>query len=253
MSPRTHAAGGAGAGAGLARLARLLADDTRAAICLALLDGRAWSAGDLATHARVAPSTATGHLNRLIEGGLLVERRQGRHRYVELAGPDVAQLLEDLTVHAGPAPVPVRSLRAAVASATLARARTCYDHLAGRLGVAVAEAMVHKGLLRHGTDLALTDDGMAWLTATTGVDPIALRQSRRPLARACLDWTERRPHLAGAAGALICGHLFQRRWIERIGSDRAVRVTPGGGSALGDLLGLDTDSVWIPTPSADAT
>ena len=230
---------GAGA-AELAGLARLLADNTRAMICLALLDGRAWTAGELASHARVAPSTATEHLNRLIAGGLLTERRQGRHRYVELAGPHVAQVLEDLTAHLDPAPVPVRSLRSAVTSAAFARARTCYDHLAGRLGVEVADAMIRTGLLQCSAGCALTDAGLAWLTTALGVDPAALRQTRRPLARVCLDLTERRPHLAGVAGAEICRHFLDQRWTVRVGSGRALRVTPAGQAALHDLLGIDS-------------
>src|SRR6266508_3730069 len=125
----------------LAGFAGLLADDTRAAFCLALLDGRAWTAGELARHASVARSTATEHLNRLIAGGLLTEERQGRHRYVRLAGPEVATLIEDLSAFLTPAPTPPRTLRAASASAAMARARTCYDHFAGRLGVALTDAM----------------------------------------------------------------------------------------------------------------
>jgi DNA-binding transcriptional ArsR family regulator len=224
----------------LARVAGLLADGTRATFCLLLLDGRAWTAGELARRAGVAASTASEHLDRLIRGGLLVERRQGRHRYLELAGPHVAELLEDLAVRMGPPPTPpARSLRAAAASAALARGRTCYDHLAGRLGVAVTDAMTGAGLLHQATGVALTGEGVSWLTQVLGIAPDALAATRRPLARTCLDWTERRPHLAGAAGALICGHLLERRWITRIGSGRAVRVTPSGVAALRALLGID--------------
>ncbi len=122
---------GAAHSAGLVRLAGLLADRTRAAFCLALLDGRAWTAGELAAYARVAPSSASEHLTRLTEGGLLVERRQGRRRYVQLASPRVAELLEVLTAHLDPPAAPPRGLRAVNASAALARGRTCYDHLAG--------------------------------------------------------------------------------------------------------------------------
>lgn len=223
----------------LADLAALLADRTRAAFCLALLDGRAWTAGELATLAKVARSTASEHLNQLIAGGLLVERRQGRHRYVQLAGPHVADLLEQLTGYLDPAPTRPRTLRAASASAAMARGRTCYDHLAGRLGVAVADAMTREGLVRQDTGISLTDAGVTWLTATLGVDPAALHQSRRPIVRACVDWTERRTHLAGTAGARICDQFMRRGWVERVGTGRAVRVTPSGVDALADLLGLD--------------
>jgi len=220
---------------GLARLAGLLADPTRAAFCLALLDGRAWTAGELATHAGVKPSTATEHLNRMLTAGLVAERRQGRHRYVTLAGPHVAQLIEDLTAHTDPAHRPVNGLRGAAASTALARGRTCYDHLAGRLGVAVTDALTHRGLLQQATGFSLTDAGIAWFTGDLGL----ASNGKRPLARACLDWTERRTHLAGLAGARLCTHFFDQRWIRRVGSGRAVRVTPAGAAALRDLLGVD--------------
>jgi DNA-binding transcriptional ArsR family regulator len=227
--------------AGLAAFAGLIADPTRAAFCLALLDGRAWTAGELARHAGVAASTATEHLNRMLAGGVLVERRQGRHRYVELAGPHVAHLLEDLEAGAGahaPAVAP-RTLRAATVANALARGRTCYDHLAGRLGVSISDALATRGLLDRDGGLALTDAGRDWLATELRIGPADLRSGRRPLTRACLDWTERRPHLAGLAGARICERMLERRWVARIGSGRAVRVTPSGVTALRDLLGLD--------------
>lgn len=226
-------------GADLAKLAALLADRTRAEICLALLDGRARTAHELARHAGVAPSTTTEHLNRLVAGGLLVERRQGRHRYVQLAGPHVAELLESLAAQVPPARTGPATLRSVTASAALARGRTCYDHLAGRLGVAVTDAMVVNGLLDDDNGFALTGTGLSWLTGDLGVDPAELRKTRRPLARACLDWTERRSHLAGVAGAHICRRFQDNQWIRRVGSGRAVRVTPAGEGALRRLLGID--------------
>lgn len=223
----------------LADLARLLADPTRAAFCLALLDGRAWTATELARHAGVAPSTTSQHLDRLVAGGLLVERRQGRHRYVQLAGHQVAELLEDLGAAAGPGVARERTLRGATTSAALARGRTCYDHLAGRLGVTITDAMIESGLLDQSAGFALTGAGAAWLTGAVGADPAALRTGRRPLVRACLDWTERRSHLAGAAGAQLCSRMLALRWIRRLPTSRAVRVTPAGEAALRDLLGID--------------
>ncbi|MCT9933679.1 winged helix-turn-helix domain-containing protein [Planotetraspora sp. A-T 1434] len=222
----------------LAALAALLADETRAAMCLALLDGRAWTAGELAIQTGVARSTATEHLHRLIDGGLLVERRQGRHRYVQLAGPSVANLLEDLSARLEPRQAPARGLRAAAVSAALRRGRTCYDHLAGRLGVAVTDAMTGAGLLDQTGGFALTAAGLAWLTGPVGLDPDVLRFGKRPLARGCLDWTERRQHLAGVAGARLCEKFFDNSWVVRIGSGRAVRLTLNGKAALRDLLGV---------------
>jgi DNA-binding transcriptional ArsR family regulator len=228
--------------AGLARLAALFADETRAACLLALLDGRAWTAGELARHAGVAASTLSEHLGKLVAGGLLAEERQGRHRYVRLAGARVAQLVEDLAAQVAPrsaAPRP-RTLRAASAGSAMARGRTCYDHLAGRLGIALTDALTARRLLRQDTGFALTDAGLAWFrTAGIRLD----RAGRRPLARACLDWTERRPHLAGAAGAALCRHALDAGWCVRIGSERAVRVTPEGERALSELLGIEAEAL----------
>ncbi|MFB7598451.1 ArsR/SmtB family transcription factor [Streptomyces sp. NPDC056160] len=243
---------------GLAALAALIADETRAACLLALLDGRAWTAGELARHAGVAASTLSEHLGKLVGGGLLCEERQGRHRYVRLADARVAQLVEDLAAQVAPgAARRARTLREAGAGSAMARGRTCYDHLAGRLGIAVTDALTARGLLRTrepedppppagaarrrtrdegATGFALTDAGLDWFdTAGIALD----RRGRRPLARACLDWTERRHHLAGVAGAALCRHALDTGWCVRIGSERAVKVTPAGEAALSDLLGIE--------------
>ncbi|QGV81431.1 ArsR/SmtB family transcription factor [Streptomyces ficellus] len=219
----------------LASLASLLADGTRAAFCLALLDGRAWTAGELARHAGVAASTASEHLGRLVAGGVLAEERQGRHRYVRLADERIAQLVEDLAAWAEPGTAPPRSLRAANARGAMARGRTCYDHLAGRLGIAITEAMTVRGLLRQDNGFALTDAGVDWFR---GLGVTLDRTGRRPVARGCLDWTERKPHLAGVAGAALCRHALEAGWCVRIGSERAVKVTADGERALHGLLGI---------------
>ncbi|MET8972563.1 ArsR/SmtB family transcription factor [Streptomyces hydrogenans] len=225
----------------LAAFAALFAEESRAAMVLALLDGRAWTAGELARHARVAPSTATEHLGKLVAGGVLTEERQGRHRYVRLAGPDIAQLVEELAARAGPgADEAPRSLAAVNAGRAMARGRTCYDHLAGRLGIAVTDALTARGLLLQDTGFALTDRGLEWF-ADLGVPLV--RKGRRPLARGCLDWTERRPHLAGIAGAALCAHALDSGWCVRIGSGRAVKVTPSGERALLRELGIEAGAV----------
>jgi DNA-binding transcriptional ArsR family regulator len=227
-------------GSRLAALAALLADPTRAGVCLALLDGRAWTAGELARHTGVGASTISAHLTRLTEGGLLAQERQGRHRYVRLADAGAARLVETLASQAAPAADPPRTLRASRANEALARARTCYDHLAGRLGCALTDAMTRRGLLRQDTGFALTEDGLAWFCDHA----IPLERTRsRPLARPCLDWTERRPHLAGTAGAALCAHALDARWLTRIGSGRALRITDLGARALGEALGLDADTL----------
>ncbi|MGW3944158.1 ArsR/SmtB family transcription factor [Streptomyces phaeochromogenes] len=227
--------------AGLAALASLVADETRAGFLLALLDGRAWTAGELARHAGVAASTASEHLGKLVAGGLLAEERQGRHRYVRLADSRVAQLVEDLAAQVAPtAAVRPRTLREAGAGSAMARGRTCYDHLAGRLGIAVTDALTGLGLLRQDTGFALTDEGVRWFD---GLGVPLVRTGRRPLARACLDWTERRPHLAGVAGAALCRHALDTGWCVRIGSERAVKVTAEGERALSELLGIQPETL----------
>jgi DNA-binding transcriptional ArsR family regulator len=220
----------------LATLASLLADNTRAAVCVALLDGRAWTAGELARTANVSPQTMTEHLHALVRGGLLIEHRQGRHRYVALAGAEVADMIEYLAASAGPSRAPRRSLNAVRAEDALRRGRTCYDHLAGRLGVQITDAMMKLELLD--ADLAVTAAGRVWAVETFGA---SLPQSRRPTTRACLDWTERRPHLGGTLGKVICSELCRRSWITPVGLGRAVRTTADGRRALRQLFGIDTD------------
>jgi DNA-binding transcriptional ArsR family regulator len=229
-------------GRDLAALARLLADGTRAGFCLALLDGRAWTAAELARHAGVAASTATEHLNLLVGGGLLVQERQGRHRYVRLADPATAEMIENLASMAPPRAEPPRSLPSVSRNRALARARTCYDHLAGTLGVAVTEAMTERGLLDWRRGLALTGDGAGWLDELGITLPPA---TRRPPVRSCLDWTERRSHLAGSVGAALCRHAFDSGWITRIGTGRAVALTSTGRRALAEQLGL-ADEAYPP-------
>ncbi|MFE6665435.1 ArsR/SmtB family transcription factor [Streptomyces sp. NPDC057697] len=222
----------------LAALAALLADETRAAFCLALLDGRAWTAGELARYASVAPSTASEHLGKLVAGGLLAEERQGRHRYLRLADERTAHLVEDLAARVvpGSAPERPRTLGAVSAQSALARGRTCYDHLAGRIGITITDALTVRGLLAQDAGFALTDAGLRWF----GGLGIGLETgSRRPLVRSCLDWTERRPHLAGVAGAALCRHALDAGWCVRIGSGRAVKATPEGERALHEHLGID--------------
>jgi DNA-binding transcriptional ArsR family regulator len=228
----------------LAALASLLADETRAAFCLALLDGRAWTASELARAAQVSRPTATERLNRLAGGSLLAEVRQGRRRYLKLAGDRAAHLIEELTAHAPAPPAPPRAFPQGSANRALARARACYGHLAGRLGVAVTQVMTHRGLLRQDAGFALTGDGAAWLTEI-GAGLAAARSSRRLLVLPCLDFTERWAHLGGAAGAAVHRHFLARAWVVPVGSGRALRVTGEGGAALRDHLGVDPGELAI--------
>ncbi|MDN5916069.1 MAG: winged helix-turn-helix domain-containing protein [Pseudonocardia sp.] len=224
----------------LAELAGLLADRTRAAFCLALIDGRAWTAGELARHAGVAPSTASEHLDRLVSAGLLATEKQGRHRYLRLADARAAGLIESLAEATGTAADTAArpsGLRAVRAAGRLAAARTCYDHFAGTLGVGLHDALVERGMVAIDDGLALTPDGRRFLTDLTG-DPLD-GAARRPLLRSCLDWTERRHHLAGRVGAALCRSMFERSWVTRGRDRRSVVVTTTGARELRDRLGLE--------------
>lgn len=222
----------------VARFAGLLADRSRAEICLALLDGRAWTAGELARHVGVARSTVSEHLTLLVTAALLAEERQGRHRYVRLADARAAQLVEDLAAAVG-APARPGSLRTVRAADRLAAARTCYDHLAGTLGVALFDALVGAELITVGSGLTLTPAGRGWFVDLAGKATLQPSGSR-PLLRTCLDWTERRSHLGGALGAVLCRVSLERSWITRTSPYRAVALSPADSGALGELLGAST-------------
>jgi len=219
--------------------ASLLAEPTRAAMLTALLDDRPLAAGELARISGVSPATASAHLARLLGGGLVTVVQQGRHRYYQLAGPQVAAAIEALA-HLSPVS-PVRSLRESREAAALAEARTCYDHLAGRAGVALLDALLARRLLapQAHTDpeeYSVSATGMATF-GSFGVDIAALERTRRRFASACLDWTERKPHLNGALGAAITARLFGLGWLERGSRRRAVRVTPAGAEGLAATFG----------------
>ncbi|MFD0358800.1 ArsR/SmtB family transcription factor [Streptomyces sp. NPDC127110] len=225
----------------LASLAAALADETRAAICMTLLEGRAWTAGELARTTGVAPSTVSGHLNRLLEAGICVTERQGRHSYVRIADAATARLVDALASYAIPGRDAAHTVPVVAAPDPLARARTCYDHFAGRLGMAVTDAMEGRGLLRTDAVFALTQAGLDWCREA-GVDVAGA--GRRPLVSSCLDWTERRRHLGGLVGARLCARALGEGWVVRPeGGGRGLLVTPAGEEALGGLLGL-TPAAW---------
>jgi DNA-binding transcriptional ArsR family regulator len=220
----------------IAEIAALAGDPARANILTALLDGRALTATELSYAARVTPQTASAHLAKLTEAGLITATPQGRHRYFRLASAKVAQMLESIVAVAGDNRPRFRPLsRQATA---LRDARVCYDHLAGRLGVRIAEAMVQRGYL------VLEDDGGRITEAGTrflwdlGIDTRIAGKGRRYLCRACLDWTERRPHVGGAIGAALAERWLALGWIRRDKDSRAVSVTPLGERGFRDSLGL---------------
>ncbi len=223
----------------LARFAGVLADRSRVAVCLALMDGRAWTATELAHHVGVARSTASEHLTALVRAGLLVERRQGRSRYLQLAGADVAAVIEGLGAAVGERVVP-SSLRRARADTRLAEARTCYDHLAGRWGVALYDTLLAGGRLSADGGLVVTQEGRRWFAAG-GALPGPASGGRRPEVRECLDWTERRSHLGGQLGAALLLRALASGWVQRVdGLPRALQVTEAGHQALADLQAADS-------------
>jgi DNA-binding transcriptional ArsR family regulator len=215
--------------ADIAAVAAVLGDRARAEMLLALTEVEALPATDLARRARISPQTASAHLAKLVDAALLEVERHGRHRYFRLADPAVAHALEALAVIAPERPV--RSLRDATVGEALRAGRTCYDHLAGRLGVAVTDAL---RLRRDDSAFVVTRETRRRLEPL-GIALDEIDAGRRPLARPCLDWSERRYHLAGALGAAVATSLFERRWLERVSGSRAVRVTPAG---MGGLAGL---------------
>jgi DNA-binding transcriptional ArsR family regulator len=239
----------------IARVASLLADPARAKILLALADGRALAASVLSDEASVAPSTASEHLGRLLNGGLLSVEAHGRHRYYRLAGPHVGELLEGLAKVAPSAPV--KSLKEGSRAQAVRFARTCYDHLAGRLGTELMTSMLARGLLDGGDgtfdpasaerdrlsspgfdiDYRLTEPGSDEL-AELGID-IRRLPTRRRLVRYCVDWSEQRHHLAGALGAAIAERLFELGWIKHGKATRAVRITEPGFEGLRGTFGVE--------------
>lgn len=221
----------------IAAVAALIADPTRAAFLDELLDGRALPAGELARRAGVTASTASTHLTRLVEGGLVAAERSGRHRYFRLADPTVARALEALAAVAPPKPV--RSLRQSEVAAALRSGRTCYDHLAGVLGVKLTLALVDSGaLVENGSGYDLTAAGEQRLVAL-GLDLPLLRKSRRAFASRCLDWSERRYHLSGALGSALLHRFVELGWLKRADASRAVRVTPEGRGGLLAAFGIE--------------
>ena len=225
-----------------AQVAALAGDPARAGMLHALMDGRALTASELAQVAGITPQTASGHLARMAAAGLLGVEKQGRHRYHRLASPAVAQMIESIMQVASDME-PRRSLSVGPRDAALRAARTCYDHLAGRLGVALADALVAGGYAELANDAGLLTDAGIELLARIGIDVDALlarrgKRAARILCRPCLDWSERRAHLAGAVGAALCAHSFDKGWIRRIDGTRAVAITPKGQRIFREQLGV---------------
>lgn len=222
----------------LASVAALIGDPSRAAMLVALADGRALPAGELAAAAGLSPSGASAHLALLTQAGLLASEREGRHRYYCLAGPQVAVALESLAVLAT---APGRTRARSPAVEALRWGRTCYDHLAGQIGVALAQGMEGQGLLERGEGkrLEVTAAGERWFAHVFGIETARLRPGRHGIACQCLDWTERRHHVAGPLGAALLRRCRELGWVAQVSdSTRAIMLTLPGASRLRDALGV---------------
>src|SRR3954470_10720858 len=212
----------------MAEIAALVGDPARANILSSLFDGRALTATELSYAANVSPQTTSGHLSKLMQANLLTVVKQGRHRYYRLATPRVAQMMETIMSVASESPPRYRPR--SPREDALRLARTCYDHFAGRLGVAIADSLCARGHVILGDDGGeVTETGFAFLSSFGAQFS---KRSRRPFCRHCLDWTERRPHLSGMVGASIATRCFDLGWVERERNPRALKITAKGREGL---------------------
>jgi len=232
-----------------AEVAALVGDPGRASMLHALLDGRALTATELAHIAGITPQTASGHLSRLTEAGLMTAIKQGRHRYHRLASADVARMMESIMCVATASTPPTRTIRTGPKDEALRAARTCYDHMAGKLAVALTDALIAKGWVEITDDAGVVTETGRRFFETLGIQGLDEASGKtkvnRLFCRPCLDWSERRPHLAGLVGALLCDHSFQNGWVRRIGDSRALIITPKGGKAYRDHFGLHQDDLVV--------
>ena len=221
----------------IAEIAALLGDPARATMVSALLDGRPLTARELASAARITPQTASSHLAKLTEAGVLSVVRSGRYRYFQLALPTVANMIDGIVAVALEKRPRYRPLSRQARA--LSAARICYDHLAGRLSVDLTASFVTREYIVPDDDVAeITTAGTRFLTEF-GIELPVLRSTGRQLCRPCLDWTERRPHIAGAVGAAITQRYFDLGWMERMKRSHAVMVTPAGRWGFRDTFGVD--------------
>ncbi len=227
----------------VAEIGGLIGDPARAAILSALMGGKALTATELATWSHVSPQTVSGHLARLVAAGLLTVQKWGRHRYHRIASADVAQLLESIMQVASAGFSPQVPVHTGPRNQALHRARCCYDHMAGRLGVALSDALVTRGIVVFDDHAGLvTGDGAAFL-ASLGipVDGLEARpQGRRSVCRPCLDWSERRPHIAGRLGRDLMTHFLDQGYVLRSETPRVLSITSAGEQFLAHRLGIDS-------------
>nr|WP_145156948.1 winged helix-turn-helix domain-containing protein [Paenibacillus terrae] len=217
--------------------AAMISDPSRAAMLTAMMDGRFHPASELAYMAGITPQTASYHLAKLEEAGMVAMHKQGRHRYYGLKSHDVATVVETLLLLAPP--VEIKSLRQSEENRHLRRARTCYDHVAGDLGIRLRDAMIEAGVIREEADaFAITGEGAAFFEHM-GIDVEAVRKKRRSFCSKCLDWSERTPHLAGSLGSALLERLLELRWLLRMEGTRALRITDEGVRGLQETFHIE--------------
>jgi len=221
----------------LATIAALIADPGRATMLSVLMGDITLPAGELARLAKITPQTASTHLAKLVKGNLLSVTATGRHRYFRLSNKDVARALETLALIAPAAHI--HSLNDTLERKAVHRTRTCYDHLAGELGVGLTQALIDQGFIQHHDEAyEVTGIGERGFNSF-GIDCLQLQGKRRVFARVCLDWSERKPHIAGALGAAILQRSFELKWIVRVSGSRAIRVTETGRNHFKNEFGLE--------------
>lgn len=229
-------------GSNMSQIATLIGSPSRSLMLSALMGGEALTATELAIEGGVTKPTASGHLRKMLEGGLLRTHSQGRHRYYALASPDVAHMLETLISVAGG--FGLKTTRPRPSDKRLRKSRICYDHLAGDMGVKLLDSLLQRGFLCQKTTntddsvLQPTLDGETFLTEL-GIDMVTLGSSKRPICKTCLDWSVRRSHLAGSLGAALLSHFIEYHWARRSDTPRLIVFTPIGEQKFNKLFGLN--------------
>ncbi|MET0359712.1 MAG: metalloregulator ArsR/SmtB family transcription factor [Pararhizobium sp.] len=236
----------------IAQAAHLMGDPARANMLAALIGGEALTAGELASHAGITPQTASGHLAKLLDGRLLAAERHGRLRYFRLASPSVAQALEGLMA-LSQMPLTASPKRRGPRDEAMRRARTCYDHMAGHIAVEVTAMLEQRGLLHRSEGVGvLSDEGYRFF-CDFGIDLATTDRPKRPVCRMCLDWSERRPHMAGRLGSALLARTIELKWVLRTPNSRTLTITPAGDRGFSDMLGrpLTPSSSPKHRPTAD--
>ena len=225
----------------IAHIASLVGEPARTAMLLELIDGRALTAHELAHAGNVSAQTASRHLGLMVEAGLMRVEQHGRHRYHRLASGDVARLIESIMqLAAQQVPAPRRAVVSGPKDAAMRMARSCYDHIAGRLGVAIAERLIADGAIAFDGEAGQVTERAGAVLQRIGIDPaqaLAPTSGKRVHCRPCLDWSERRFHVAGRLGTLLCAHCLDSGWLLRRAGSRALDITPKGAVALRNWLG----------------